>query len=1022
MKNPVTDLLAQVKKATKLGEYVLARKLLLELIRLKPEYAHAHTLLGNVYELSGEREKAAESYEQSIKIKPDNAEAYNNLGVVLKNQKRYKEALYNLKKAISISGERADIRYNIGNVYKEMEKPDKAIEEYDSAIRLDPAFALPYNNLGIVLESKGRIDDAAEAYARGLAVDPNNPRLRTNHGVVLEKKGDLAAAAAEFAKALRARPGRIEVMEKLASVLGRLGEHREAISLYNDILRLDGGNLRATNNLGIEYVKAGNVEKASACYEKALAADPGYATAHFNLGSILLEEGYYAEALAEIRKVLSLNPDDAKARFELGNALLSLGQFREAEAAFLELLSADPGDPDALRALGNLSLKLEKYERADEYFRKSRQAGKESAGFKIEFARVLANKDEFDKVKTEISGFLKHHPQNAQAESLLGEICIRQGDTEGARKAFESAIEKKPMIVEPYYHLARLYRDRGESRKAIDVLDRLIAIHGTRAASFDLLSLNEALALYEEVASGYERENKLFEKRKFTITGLRFDENGRELGRTGGDSLLAVYPEKQADAAIIRTGVNEPAMHVKEEERVLRLVESTDTAAGNPVVNIEDTEPPPFQDLLRNQIVYDEIGKIRDWALRNQRRRFIDVFGTEGYGKVKNEREAGISGGGGFTPGDFPQHRQFAGSGGTDEFTDTQRGIIEKVLDGMGSIMKTLYDRKNEIERPERETGTRGDERKLRKKKKKKRKRPPAADKASELLLEQEKREKETLALDPVPAAKSLRESLREYIRRIRHKLDSGTPLEVPEDEAEIERIKKLVDEAYEKPVFDERMSREVPPASESSPVYDEPESELHEEINPEADSQSLPVSTETVSETIRESEREQEPVVEIKIEEEEVPIPEIEDGRIEPQAEEYVVSAPEEDEDSEPDILDEQVELKLLAAGDETQDHADRGTDEDLDNYELIIEDETAGDGIPEDSYEDDKSVADPAAGKHGHKPAGAFLKTGEPVGVRVVEGFLTIISRLLVIIPMPGIRTKLRDGISGLIGRLKR
>jgi ribosomal protein S17E len=46
---------------------------------------------------------------------------------------------------------------------------------------------------------------------------------------------------------------------------------------------------------------------------------------------------------------------------------------------------------------------------------------------------------------------------------------------------------------------------------------------------------------------------------------------------------------------------------------------------------------------------------------------------------------------------------------------------------------------------------------------------------------------------------------------------------------------------------------------------------------------------------------------------------------------------------------------------------------------------------------------------------------KKTEPVRIRVVTGVLSLISKLLVVIPMTGIRSNLRDRISGFIGRLK-
>ena len=61
---------------------------------MKPDEAQLHHMLGMLYELSGDRERAVERYEDAIRYRPDFAEAKNNLAYI------YAESGDNLDRAL----------------------------------------------------------------------------------------------------------------------------------------------------------------------------------------------------------------------------------------------------------------------------------------------------------------------------------------------------------------------------------------------------------------------------------------------------------------------------------------------------------------------------------------------------------------------------------------------------------------------------------------------------------------------------------------------------------------------------------------------------------------------------------------------------------------------------------------------------------------------------------------------------------------------------------------------------------
>ncbi len=91
-----------------------------------PDFAEAHSNLGNALRELGKLDEAVESYRNAIARKPDYAEAYSNLANALKEQGRLDEAVTNYQYALRIS-ENPEIKSGfaqcIGNVYFTHEIP-----------------------------------------------------------------------------------------------------------------------------------------------------------------------------------------------------------------------------------------------------------------------------------------------------------------------------------------------------------------------------------------------------------------------------------------------------------------------------------------------------------------------------------------------------------------------------------------------------------------------------------------------------------------------------------------------------------------------------------------------------------------------------------------------------------------------------------------------------------------------------------------------------------------------------------
>jgi FkbM family methyltransferase len=133
-------------------------------LRLNPDYALAHSDLGNVFYLQGRHDAAVACYERAVRLKPDFAVAHNNMGAALTCLGRFEEAAAQCRTALSLKPDYAEAHSNLGNALKEQGQIQEAISHYQDAVRLKPDYAVAYNNLGNIWLLQGQFERGWAGY------------------------------------------------------------------------------------------------------------------------------------------------------------------------------------------------------------------------------------------------------------------------------------------------------------------------------------------------------------------------------------------------------------------------------------------------------------------------------------------------------------------------------------------------------------------------------------------------------------------------------------------------------------------------------------------------------------------------------------------------------------------------------------------------------------------------------------------------------------------------------------------
>lgn len=110
-------------------------------VNLEPINPILRTELGKLYFLSGDIEKAEESFSKAIEVKPDYFEAFFEMGRLYLDDNQIDKAIVQLEIAIQIFPEHSNSLYFLGLAYQEKGQISKALTYYNRVLELNPGDA-----------------------------------------------------------------------------------------------------------------------------------------------------------------------------------------------------------------------------------------------------------------------------------------------------------------------------------------------------------------------------------------------------------------------------------------------------------------------------------------------------------------------------------------------------------------------------------------------------------------------------------------------------------------------------------------------------------------------------------------------------------------------------------------------------------------------------------------------------------------------------------------------------------------
>lgn len=462
------------------------------------KYDEAYALLGKIYNLTGDRIRAIESYNKALELKPDEKELYVFVGSLQASQNRFADAEKTFKKMVQQFPEDKDAYFYLGKVYVETKQFDEAVKTFEKlleirkegasqvhvelggvyavqnklkeaehhfreAVKLDSFNIDARFKLGQVLATQNNFTEAYQVFEELSKLAPSNVRIRIQMALILAAQKQYDQAKDLLNKILETKPGWDQVRFHMGRILREQGKIDDAEKEFAQIPKGAGTYLNSRIVMSIMFLKARALGKAMRYVDQALEAESKDPDLYQIRGSILEELGRYTEALKSYRQAVELDPKNLKLRYSIGNVCEKSGRRSAGLAEMNDILKEKPDDPSALNFIGyTLLVTGGDMERAESLIRKANELKPNDGYIMDSLGWALFKRGKTD----EALELLKSAVEKVKIDPIIsdhyGDVLMAKGMKKDALEAYRRSIEANPLNMVLREKIEKLERELKE--------------------------------------------------------------------------------------------------------------------------------------------------------------------------------------------------------------------------------------------------------------------------------------------------------------------------------------------------------------------------------------------------------------------------------------------------------------------------------------------------------------------------------------------------------------------------------
>lgn len=514
-------------------------------IAANPRSPYGHHLIGKVYFMLRQFDRAAVELAIALKLAPEDFDIAYTLALAHLKQQQLAAARQILTKQLQKLGNRPEVHNLFGRAYRETKHYDQAIEEFKKAIALDTRLARAHYNLGLTYLLKDgalALKEAAEEFRIELSVYPDEFLAIYNLGLVCVVERKYEEAVKLLDKASRLRPQNPDVRLFLGNAYHGLGQFERAIESLEKAMELNPLLDKISSHaaeahflLGQSLLRVGRAEEGTRHLErarelkaKALENDREKIVAYLNTEEY---RGFQFRPEDDEKLFSAMKASDSQAR----------GKFKDAEKSFSEVVAKIHNQTGLLYA------DRRDFRAAAEQFSSAIDWDSKLVGAGYNLGLAYYQTERYKEAIAPLELEVKNDPANTSAKHLLGLSSFMVEDYAKASAMLGEVLPTRPNNVGLYYTLSLSLIKQKKLAEASEVIKKMFAAGGDSAQIHILLgqahhAQNEDEKALEELKKASEMDGR--QSLAHYYAGLiyikmgKFDEAAREF-----EAELAISPK-----------------------------------------------------------------------------------------------------------------------------------------------------------------------------------------------------------------------------------------------------------------------------------------------------------------------------------------------------------------------------------------------------------------------------------------------------------------------------------------------
>jgi len=487
-----------------------------KIIALDPKSIEDRMVLGQLYTVKHQPEKAEEQFKLAQQIDPDSEDVILNLSRVYGENGDVARAAKVIE-SVPVTDRTPKMEFALGAAYDQLKRPKDAIAAYKRAADLDPDDARTMNALAQAFLNDDQLDEALKEYKLLADSDPEDASAVVRISEILRRQGKYEEALANVRKALKKDPDSLEAgynegllldvlgrydesagvyehmveitshangaytaeeknnraifLERLGAVYHEQNKIEQAINTYQKMIDLGGDSaLRGYQGQVDTYRDAKMFDKAIAVSRKAVEANPKNRDLKLMLAGELVDQGKDEEGIAMAKGVLDNSPKDREVWLQIGQMYTRIRRWKEAEEALNKAAALTTKKEDHIYLYflrGALAERQKHLEPAEQYFRQALEIDPSNAMVLNYLGYMLADKGvRLPEALKLIRKAVQQEPMNGAYLDSLGWAYFKLGQYELAEENLRQAVERDQSDPTVHDHLGDLYEKTGRIRLA----------------------------------------------------------------------------------------------------------------------------------------------------------------------------------------------------------------------------------------------------------------------------------------------------------------------------------------------------------------------------------------------------------------------------------------------------------------------------------------------------------------------------------------------------------------------------